>query len=274
MVGDRTSAPNRAEQARELGIGRAAVQHTVRGVRERPLDASPDAPRAHAVGIDSEPFAHAQQPAADRGGGIGRRQRVTRLEDQLQRIERRIADLGFRIDRQPRCRASRPARCPDGSRDAAPPAVGAAGVARAVLRRLRRPTAAGAVDRDGPGVRSRARRTSRSPPRAVRTAPRARSLPTTATARRRRYRGSRRDRRDLASAVPGSQCSSSSACSSRTESSSITAPLPAQTRNASASSRASRCGITTLSTARVPSARRAPAPRTTSRRREGTADRV
>ena len=122
---------------------------------QRPFDAPPDAPRAHALG-DRRPSRSLTRTQAVRivAAGSGVAERVARLEDQLQRIERRIADLRLRDRSRATAPRARRARCPGGSRDAARPAASPCAGARAALRRLRRPDGCGSGrPRRRPGVR-------------------------------------------------------------------------------------------------------------------------
>ena len=148
MVRDRTSAPNRAEQTRTRrrpppsSTRPRRTRATIRRIARHPTRRARDRLRA----VRSR-----TQASADRGWGsgvaAGRPSGGSAAADRTP-----VADLRLRVDRQP--------RGPGVSQDVArvevvmqhPPVRRFEG-ARAVLRRLRRPTAAGAVDRDGPGVR-------------------------------------------------------------------------------------------------------------------------
>ena len=154
MVGDRTSAPNRAEQARELGVVGAGfrpvvrryARATIRRTARRPTRAHARdrlrAVRSRATAGCGSWWRDRASPAGHPSGGSAA---AGRTPDRRPAVSGRSPATG---------RASRPGRCPGGSRDAARLAGRPFGAARAVLRRLRRPTAAGAVDRDGLGVRS------------------------------------------------------------------------------------------------------------------------
>ena len=121
-------------------------------------------------GVDAESFAQPLKAVADRCRRVVVVERIARLQDQLQRIERRIPDLRLGIDREPRLplRGQHVAGMEVVVQDDAPPSPCAG--AHAALRALRRPVGAGA---DGRTRCCRARRpaprTSRSPLRAART---------------------------------------------------------------------------------------------------------
>ena len=148
-------------------------------------------------------------------------------------------------------RAVPPARCRRAGPGAAAPARPACAEARSAPRAPR--PAAGARTDGRTAPRSRPASRSTTPPRrrASRTARRPASR---AAAAARRTRPARPLPPTSESGVPGTQRSSSSACSSGSKSSSRIAPSPSQSSSAAASCSLSRCGCWIFSTACSPSA--------------------
>ena len=160
-------------------------------------------------------------------------------------------------------RAAPRGRCRRAGPDAAAPADPVSAAAPAAPRARRRAGAARTAGRTAPrSLRSESAHQAASaasvPKRRARRLPEPRQQLDEDV--QRRLPAHRRERR------PGTQRSSSSACSSGSESSSRTAPSPSQSSSAAASCSLSRCGCCTFSTACSPSARRHAARRAPTRK--------